>query len=132
MSFGEAQTAELLAALRRDAAGFGSELARAAHGLGLAVTSKTDGSTRPIPITATPVVIGRTELVRRGQLSAHLASAGFKMSRAMLAGDDRELLLAALSPLERRVAQATFAASRTLATTRVDYFVGAGGRPWAL
>ncbi len=120
---------QLIAALKRDCRHFGPTLARTAYERGLAVTDK-DGNTRPIPITATPVVIERAELDRRAKLSAHLSSAGAKMARAVLAGARREMLLSALSPLERRVAERTFERATTLATTRVDYFVS--DRPYAL
>jgi hypothetical protein len=115
---------ELLQALTKDAKRFGPTLAEAAYRKGLAVTSKVDGSTRPIPITATPVVLSRSELGRRLTLSAHLASAGAKMAYAVLKGPTRALLLDALSPLERRLAETTFQQALTLVTTRVDYFVG--------
>ncbi len=119
---------ELLEALRRDAKAFGPTLAKTAYQRGLAVTAK-DGTTRPIPITATPVILELAELQRRAALSALLASAGVKMSRSILAGAARELLLGALSPLERTVAELTYARGQPLATTRVDYFVGDDGRP---
>lgn len=108
--------------LRGEARHFGPELAQKAYERGLAVTSP-DGSTRPIPITATPMVIEEAELRRRVALSALLASAAFKMARSTLAGPERELLLSALSPLERALAEQTFARAELLVTTRVDYFV---------
>ncbi|MFZ5471275.1 MAG: hypothetical protein ACOZIN_17775 [Myxococcota bacterium] len=122
---------ELLEALRRQARHFGPPLAKTAYQRGLAVTAR-DGSTRPIPVTATPVIIDGDELARRVELSGHLASAGFKMARAVLFGPDKELLLGALSPLERTIAEKTFAQSSPLVTTRVDYFIGASGKPYAL
>ncbi|MBU8896889.1 hypothetical protein KRR26_14820 [Corallococcus sp. M34] len=121
---------ELLDVLRRQAQHFGPELARVAYQRGLAVT-KPDGSTRPIPVTATPVILDAAEIRRRAGLSAHLASATVKMTRAVLDGPDAELLLGALSPLERSLAERTWRQATRLATTRVDYFVS-GGRPWAL
>jgi hypothetical protein len=121
----------LLEALRRDARHFGPELARTAYQRGLAVTAK-DGSTTPIPVTATPVILESAELDRRVALSALLASAGFKMARATLAGPQRELLLGGLSPLERKLAEATWQQSTRLATTRVDYFIDIEGRARAL
>jgi hypothetical protein len=116
---------ELLQALRWDAKHFGPELASKAYERGLAVTNREDGSTRPIPITATPVIISKAELQRRVELSALIASAGAKMAHAILAGPKKALLLDAMSPLERALAEKTFDAARTLVTTRVDYFVGA-------
>ena len=122
---------KLLEALRWDARHFGPELANTAFTRGLAVTDKATGEPRPIPITATPVVIAKAELQRRQQLSALLASAGLKMSRAICLGSAKELVLGALSPLERKLCEATVATTDTLVTTRVDYFVG-GGRVAAL
>ena len=116
---------ELEAALRYDARHFGPELAHLAYQRGLAVTAKTDGATTPIPVTATPVIVAASVLKERLRLSALLASAGLKMSRAVLAGPAKELVLGALSPLERALAEATFERLTTLVTTRVDFFVGA-------
>ena len=113
---------ELLEVLRRQAVHFGPELARTAYKRGLAVTQK-DGSTRPIPVTATPVILDAAEIRRRATLSAHLASATVKVTRAVLASDEKELLLGGLSPVERELTERTFANVERLATTRVDYFV---------
>ncbi|HEX5749293.1 MAG TPA: hypothetical protein VFZ09_23895 [Archangium sp.] len=113
---------ELLEVLRRQAIHFGPELARTAYERGLAVTQK-DGSTRPIPVTATPVILDAAEIRRRATLSAHLASATVKVTRAVLASEERELLLGGLSPLERELTERTFKNLERLATTRVDYFV---------
>ena len=120
---------ELLEVLRRQAIHFGPELARTAYKRGLAVTQK-DGSTRPIPVTATPVILDAAEIRARATLSAHLASATVKMTRAALAGEQRELVLGGLSPLERELTERTFSRVARLATTRVDYFVDS--RPRAL
>jgi hypothetical protein len=117
---------ELLEVLRRQAVHFGPELARTAYARGLAVTQK-DGSTRPIPVTATPVILDAAEIRRRAALSAHLASATVKMTRAAIAGEHRELVLGGLSPLERELTERTFANVSRLATTRVDYFVDTTG-----
>lgn len=117
-------------ALRREAKAFAPTLSKLAYERGLAVTNK-DGTTRPIPVTATPVIRDAQELKRRAALSAHLASATFKMSRSVLAGPAKELLLGALSPLERKMAELTFARVTQLATTRVDYFEH-NDRPFAL
>ncbi|HYO64918.1 MAG TPA: hypothetical protein VEU33_02445 [Archangium sp.] len=113
---------ELLEVLRRQAVHFGPELARTAYKRGLAVTQK-DGSTRPIPVTATPVILDAAEIRQRATLSAHLASATLKVTRAVLASEEKELLLSGLSPLERELTERTFANLERLATTRVDYFV---------
>lgn len=118
---------ELHGALRREAHAFGPTLAALAAGRGLAFTNP-DGTTRPLPISATPVVLAGAELSRRVELAALLASAGAKMARAALRGPERELLLRGLSPLERRTAEATFEGAATLVTTRVDFFVGAAVR----
>jgi len=114
----------LLEALPPFAASDGSALARSAYAMGLAVT-RPDGSTRAIPITATPIVADRRRIQERAELSARLSSAAVKMARAMLASEDRDLLAAALSPLERKLAECTYQAARRFATTRVDYFLRA-------
>ncbi len=121
---------ELIDVLRSQARHIAPDLARLAYQRGLAVT-RPDGTTRPIPITATPVVLDAAEIRRRSELSAHLSSATTKMARAILGGAEAEVLLGALSPLERTLAERTWSQATRLATTRVDYFV-AGGRPWAL
>jgi hypothetical protein len=115
---------EFRAALERDASQFGPALATLAAERGLAVTRKEDGGIKPIPVTATPVVIERGELSRRQRLAALLSSAGLKMSRAVLNGFRREIVFPGLSPLERQLANATFRQLDTLVTTRVDFFVG--------
>jgi hypothetical protein len=122
-SMTKAQTDELRAALTRDAKDFGPALATLAAERGLAVTKKEDGTTKPIPITATPMVIEPGDLARRQTLAALLASAGLKMSRAVLGGLRREIVFNGLSPLEQTLAEATFRAVDTLVTTRVDFFV---------
>ncbi len=122
----------LLEALRRIAASDGVTLAHSAYARGLAVTS-LDGSTRPIPITATPVIIDATQIRQRANLSARLSSAAVKMARSILAGPDRELIAGALSPREKRIALKTYATANRLATTRVDYFLrGESEQPFAL
>ncbi|GEL71938.1 hypothetical protein [Myxococcus virescens] len=121
---------EFIDALRSQARHIAPDLARIAYQRGLAVT-RPDGTTHPIPITATPVVLDAAEIRRRSELSARLSSATVKMAQAQLQGADAEALLGALSPLERVLAERTWRQSTRLATTRVDYFV-AGGTPWAL
>ncbi|MBL8949260.1 MAG: hypothetical protein JNK82_00690 [Myxococcaceae bacterium] len=116
---------ELLTALRNDAKHFGPELARSAYEKGLAVTKREDGTTKPIPITATPVIVNDAELAERLKLSALLSSAGAKMAHALMKGSKRALLLDAMSPLEQRLALATYERALMLVTTRVDFFVGA-------
>ncbi|NTX03695.1 hypothetical protein [Myxococcus llanfairpwllgwyngyllgogerychwyrndrobwllllantysiliogogogochensis] len=121
---------ELIDVLRHQARHFAPELSQLAYKRGLAVT-QLDGTTRPIPITATPVILDAAEIRRRAELSARLSSATVKMARATLEGPDAQELLGALSPLERTLAERTWRQSARLATTRVDYFVS-GGKPWAL
>lgn len=122
---------ELLEVLRFQAPKFGAELARTAYQRGLAVTQK-DGTTRPIPITATPVILDAAEIRRRSELSARLSSATLKMADAVLNGGSREVLLGAMSPLERSIAERTWTQVVRLATTRVDFFVDVGNQPRAL
>ncbi|MEW5741597.1 MAG: hypothetical protein AB1938_21950 [Myxococcota bacterium] len=124
MTWSAGDQQELLSALQRDAGRFGEELAATAYQRGLAVTKKEDGSTRPIPITATPVILPAQELARRQRLAARIASATLKLSRLVLSTERAGLVLDGLSPLERELAQATFASLSTLVTTRVDFFVG--------
>jgi hypothetical protein len=121
---------ELIETLRREAKAFGPTLSKTAHARGLLVTDK-DGSTRPIPITATPVILDAEEIKRRAHLSAHLSSAAFKMAKAVLSSSARDVLAAALSPVERSIMEKTFNQIARLATTRVDFFVSAKG-PMAL
>jgi hypothetical protein len=118
---------ELLEVLRRQASHFGSELAQTAYQRGLAVTQK-DGTTRPIPITATPVILDAEEIKRRAGLAAHLSSAAVKMSGAVLGGSASEVLLGALSPLERALTERTWRQLTRFATTRVDFFVDTAPR----
>lgn len=127
MSLTDQERDELLQALTHDAKHFGQALADTAYARGLAVTNRADGSTKPIPITATPVLIEAGELARRQALAAHLATATLKMSRAVLASEARrDLVYGGLSPLEQSLARGTFERLDTLVTTRVDFFAGAG------
>jgi len=116
-------------ALARHAKTFGPKLAEAAYSRGLAVTQK-DGTTKPIPTTATPVVVPLAELRRRVRLSAAIASASVKMARAVTAGPARELLLGCMAPLERSVVETTAPHTKRFAICRTDFFVN--DRPWAL
>lgn len=125
MSLTEKERSELVDALTWDAKRFGQQLADTAYARGLAVTNKDDGSTKPIPITATPMIIDQEELSRRQQLAARIASATLKMARAVLKSEGRrDLVFHGLSPLEQELARATFEDLETLVTTRVDFFVG--------
>jgi hypothetical protein len=122
---------ELLEVLRFQAPKFGAELAQLAYQRGLAVTQK-DGTTRPIPITATAVILDAAEIRRRSDLAAKLSTATMKMTEAVLNGGTRDVLLGALSPLERSIAERTWAHITRLATTRVDYFINTANQPRAL
>jgi hypothetical protein len=122
---------ELLEVLRFQAPKFGAELAQTAYKRGLAVTAQ-DGTTRPIPITATAVILDAAEIHRRSELAAQLSSATLKMVDAVLNGGTRDVLLGALSPLERSIAEKTWTHVSRLATTRVDFFVNAANQPRAL
>jgi hypothetical protein len=117
---------KLLEVLRREAPSFGPALARTALDRGLAVTAP-DGALWPIPITATPVVLEANEIRAGVETSARLTSAALRVARWVLRGADRELLASALSPLERKIAFATYAAVQRLATARVDYFFRRSG-----
>lgn len=122
---------ELLEVLRFQAPKFGAELAQTAYKRGLAVTAK-DGTTRPIPVTATAVILDAAEIRRRSELAAKLSSATLKMADAVLNGGTAEVLLGALSPLERSIAERTWKHVSRLATTRVDFFVSTANQPRAL
>lgn len=125
MSLTEKERSELFDALTWDAKHFGRELADTAYGRGLAVTSKDDGSTKPIPITATPVLLDAEELSRRQRLAAMISSATVKAAKAVLSSEHRrDQVLDGLSPLERELALKTFERLDTLVTTRVDFFAG--------
>ncbi|HYH99290.1 hypothetical protein [Hyalangium sp.] len=122
---------ELLEVLRFQAPKFGAELAQTAYQRGLAVT-REDGTTLPIPITATPVILDAAEIRRRSELTATLSSATLKMADAVLNGSTADVLLGALSPLERSIVERTWRHVSRLATTRVDFFVNTANQPRAL
>lgn len=118
----ELERAELRTLLHAAAPAFGPRLAAEACARGLAVTA-TDGSTRPIPITAAPVILDDDELQRRAELAALLSSAGVKAARVALRLPEwRSSVLDALSPLERRLTEEGGTELAELATTRVDFF----------
>ncbi len=125
MPLTEKERTEFFAALTVGAKRFGPTLAQTAYERGLAVTNAADGTTKAIPVTATPVIIDLEELQRRQRLAAHLSSATLKMSRLVLSTDRAPLVLGSLSPLERSLATSTFERLTTLVTTRVDFFAGA-------
>ena len=118
MSLTEKERADLFHALTWDAKRFGQELADTAYARGLAVTNTDDGSTKPIPITATPVLIEGDELKRRQGLAAQIASATLKMSNLVLRdAGRRDLVFDGLSPLEKELASATFQSTSGAGTT---------------
>jgi hypothetical protein len=104
-------------------------LAAEAFARGL-VTTAPDGTQRAIPPGATPVVLSAEEIDRRHRLSWLLATAGFRMAQSTVQGPDREVLLGALSPLERRLVERSSPRTKALAIARVDFLVA--GRPRAL
>jgi hypothetical protein len=111
--------------LSYDSKHFGPELAKLAFERGLAVTDKTTGETKAIPITATPYIIDENELKRRQEIAAQLASATLKMANLSLHDAAlRPFVFDGLSPLEKSLAEATFKNLNTLVTTRVDFFLG--------
>ncbi len=124
MAFTDSDHAQLISALRHDARHFGPTLAKLAFERGLAVTAKETGVLKPIPVTATPVIIDATALKARQTLAARISSATVKMVKAALGGEFRDLVIKGLSPLERSLCEATWPALDTLVTTRVDFFVG--------
>jgi hypothetical protein len=126
MTLSDADRQELLRALHQDAPRFGARLATLAFERGLAVTDRADGSRRPIPVTATPVLVEPEELRRRQRLAALLSTATVKLAHLVLATSRAPLVLEGLSPLEQELARATFSRLAALVTTRVDFFVGKG------
>jgi len=108
-------------ALAAEAPRFARPLGARAYALGLAVT-RGDGSTEPIPVGATPVVLEAAEVAARRELSACIASAGFKMAQALVSGAERAVLLDSLGPLERRIVERSAPSLRLLAIARVDFF----------
>lgn len=90
---------------------------------GLAVTHP-DGSTLPIPVGATPVVLEANAIQARRDIAAQLASAGFKMAQAIVQSPQRAWLLDALGPVERRLVEKASPGLFGLAIARVDFFSG--------
>lgn len=88
--------------------------------LGLAVT-QPDGTRRPIPVGAIPVILDEVEIERRALLATHLASATAKTARWRLTGPHRDAVLDALGPAERRLVEATGDGPQELAVARVDF-----------
>jgi hypothetical protein len=108
-------------ALRRAATAIAPHLAALAYARGLAVT-RPDGSTQPIPVGATAVVLPEADIAARRKTSALLASAGFKMAQAVVQGPERAWLLDSLGPIERRIVERAAPALVALAIARVDFF----------
>jgi hypothetical protein len=115
--------------LRPLAGTYATALARDAFSRGLATTAP-DGSQKPITPGATPVVLPATIIAERHALARTLATAGFRMAQSVVLGASRDLLLGALSPLERRLIERSAPRSRRLAIARIDFLVS--GEPAAL
>jgi hypothetical protein len=98
----------------------GRSLATRAANAGLAVTLP-DGSRRPIPIAAIPLVVADDEIDRRRAVASDLVAATDKAARWRLSGDERDAVLDALGPAERRLVDATWDGARDLAVARVDF-----------
>ena len=88
---------------------------------GLAVT-RPDGSTQPIPVGATPVVLNGKDVQQRRDVAALLASAGFKMAQAVVQSAQSAWLLDSLGPVERRLVSQASPSLFGLAIARVDFF----------
>jgi hypothetical protein len=115
--------------LRPLAGTYAPALAREAFSRGLATTAP-DGTRKPITPGATPVVLPASVIAERHALARTLASAGFRMAQATALGPSREVILGALSPLERRLIERSAPSTRRLAIARIDFLVS--GRPAAL
>ena len=112
---------ELIKAIEARGKEFGPKLAAQAYLQGLAVTLP-DGTTRPIPMAATPVAVEVERVRHAASLSRQLSLAAFKMAHFALNSAYRELVLGAMGPKERAVIEKTHAAAQRLACTRVDFF----------
>ncbi len=108
-------------ALRANAPALAPRLVALTSQAGLAVT-RPDGSTQPIPVGATPVVLDKKEVRARRDVAARLASAGFKMAQAVVQSPERAWLLDSLGPVERRLVQEASPSLFGLAIARVDFF----------
>jgi hypothetical protein len=115
--------------LRPLAGTYATALAREAFSRGL-VTTGPDGTRRAIPPGATPVVLPARVIAERHMLAHRLATAGFKMAQATVLGPSPQLLLGALSPLERRLIERAAPRTHRLSIARIDFLVSA--RPAAL
>ena len=110
--------------LRPLAGTYATALAREAFSRGL-VTTAPDGTQRAITPGATPVVLPAGVIAERHTLARTLATAGFQMAQATVLGPSRELLLGALSPLERRLVERSAPRTHRLAIARIDFLVSA-------
>jgi hypothetical protein len=108
----------------------GTGFAARAFSAGLAVT-RSDGRRVPIPVAALPIVVDDEEIDRRRLLALRLAAATAKAARYRLA-HDRAALLAALTPIERRLLTTVADRPCALATARVDFLADREGRLHAL
>ncbi|HUM13442.1 MAG TPA: hypothetical protein VLT82_21020 [Myxococcaceae bacterium] len=111
------------------AGAYATALAGEAFSRGL-VTTAPDGTRKAIPPGATPVVLPARVIAERHTLASTLATAGFRMAQATVLGPSPELLLGALSPLERRLVERSAPGTRRLAIARIDFLVSR--RPAAL
>jgi hypothetical protein len=115
--------------LRPLAGTYAPALAGEAFSRGL-VTTSPDGTRRAITPGATPVVLPARVVAERHDLARTLATAGFQMAQATVLGPSREILLGALSPLERRLVERCAPHTRRLVIARIDFLVS--DRPAAL
>src|SRR5215469_782449 len=83
---------ELIRAIRARAKEFGPQLAAQAYSQGLTVTLP-DGSTRPIPIAGTPIVVEVERARSAVALSMLLSSAAYNIAGFALSSAYRDLLL---------------------------------------
>ena len=68
------------------------------------------------------MVLGTRDVAQRRDISARIASAGFKMAQAVVQSADRAWLLDSLGPVERRIVQKAAPSLFGLAIARVDFF----------
>ncbi|HET7843954.1 MAG TPA: hypothetical protein VFL14_07375 [Xanthomonadales bacterium] len=115
--------AEVRALVERHVDDVGRDLAERAARAGLAVTL-ADGTHAPIPIAAVPIVLDDAEIERRAAIARDLAAATAKAARWRMRGEERDAVLRALGPTERRLVAATWDGPDELAVARVD-FMGA-------
>lgn len=111
----------LLAQIRSRAESVATGLAQSAFDAGLAVTAR-DGSRRPIPIGALPVIASAAFIESQAAIASTLLAAADKAARWRLAGAQRDDVLTSLGPTERRMVEATGCGPRALAVGRVDFF----------